>query len=217
MRELLLAIAGYLPDCWPSERTLGKKLGRPQQSVHRSLCKAREWGLVSTTPRPLEHAWRSGQTYRLVCLSEPLQATIARHHFQTSLRVISKSSSSKKTETALPSGEPHRRAAPGRQEAMMTRRPPDDDWSSPAIGEDPRAPLPVHEVRPVDQAVRLARLFDTKWADLLRRPSGSPSHPGFVPWPSHRVPPQGDAPDVAGRSRARGGVLRRLHHGRGRR
>ena len=51
----------------------------------------------------------------------------------------------------------------------MMRVPPDDDWSSPAIGEDPRAPLPVHEVRPVDQAVRLARHFDERWAELGRK------------------------------------------------
>src|SRR4029077_8920365 len=74
--DLLVCIAGYLPDCWPSERTLAAKLGKHPPNVHRTIVRARAEGLLVTTPRPLEHSWRMGQAYHLVCLSKDLQAAI---------------------------------------------------------------------------------------------------------------------------------------------
>jgi len=169
---LLAAIAGYLPDCWPSERTLAKKLGKHQQAVHRLLVRARELGLVSTTPRPLEKSYRDGQVYHLLCLSTGLRATISRQQIQTTSVVRRASSSSKKMENAppfrevLPAGL---RPADQKDNVVPFNRPPDDDWSSPAIGEDPNGPLPPAATVKVDPAVYLARRFDGKWADAARR------------------------------------------------
>ena len=50
---------------------------------------------------------------------------------------------------------------------MPFNRPRDEDWDSPAFGEDPKGALPASEVR-VDPAVYLARQFDRKWADAKR-------------------------------------------------
>jgi hypothetical protein len=167
--DLLAAIAGYLPDCWPSERTLAKKLSKHQQAVHRTLNRARELGLVSTTVRPLESS-RDGQSYHLLCLSEGLRAAISRQRIQTTVVVESKISYSVGDQTASPSGDTSLPAAPvdRKDNVVPFNRPPDDDWSSPAIGEDPLAPLPATAIK-VDPAVYLARQFDSKWADVKRR------------------------------------------------
>ena len=211
--NLLCAIAGYLPDCWPSERTLAKKLDREQKSVHRWLCHAREWGLVTTTPRPMEQGFRDGQAYHLVCLSEGLKATITRGQFQRSLDLRSKSSSSKKTQTGSPSEIPPSRAAPGSQETPMAKWNPEDDFGGDPIGSDPRAPLAEPTVLSTDPAVYLARRFDRKWADVKRSHPALRMVPGILTGHGHRVPPQGDAPGDG--SRVRRGVHGRLRHGCG--
>lgn len=172
--ELLAAIAGYLPDPFPSERTLAKKLGRHQQNVHRTLDRARQLGLVKTVPRPLEKSYRDGQTYLLLCLSEGLRAAIARHHFQTSLDVRRKifffeedHNAPPSSREVLPAGLRPADQTPLEDNVVPFNRNTDDDWSSPVIGEDPKAPLPATAIR-VDPAVYLARRFDSKWADAKR-------------------------------------------------
>jgi hypothetical protein len=175
VRELLLEIAGYLPDCWPSERTLATKLGRKQQAVHRTLDKAREWGLVTTTVRPMEYGWRPAQTYHLVCLSEGLKAALSRQQIQTTDRVVSKSSSSKKTDTGSPSGIPRGQAAPGREGALVAGRkirsddPSGDFDGVPVTGApDPYdTHVPIEPESP-DPAIYLARRFDTRWGRMIR-------------------------------------------------
>jgi hypothetical protein len=168
---LLTAIAGYLPDPFPSERVLAKKLGRAHQNVHRTLDRARELGLVTTAPRPLEKSYRDGQTYLLVCLSEGLRAAIARHHFQASLDARRKISYSvgDQDEATSSGGGISLPAAPVDQKDNVVpfNRNTDDDWSSPVIGEDPKAPIEGTSVR-VDPAVYLARRFDAKWAEAKR-------------------------------------------------
>jgi hypothetical protein len=170
--ELLTAIAGYLPDPWPSERVLAKKLGKLQPNIHRTLNRARELGLVSTTVRPLAGSTRDGQTYHLLCLSEGLRAAIARYHFQISLDIRSKNSYSVgvQDEPTSSGGGISRPAAPAVQkEAVVVpfNRPRDDGWDSPAFGEDPKGSLPATTIR-VDPAVYLARQFDSKWAAARR-------------------------------------------------
>jgi hypothetical protein len=170
--DLLAAIAGYLPECFPSERVLAKKLGKRQQNVHRLIVRARELGVIQTTPRPLEKSLRDGQTFALVCLSEPLKAALSRHHFQTSSDVRSKNSYSVGVQDGTTFGGPSR---PGCRPAAQTQednvvafnRNRDEDWDSPAFGEDPKGALPATTVR-VDPAVYLARQFDRKWAEACR-------------------------------------------------
>jgi hypothetical protein len=179
--ELLCAIAGYLPDPWPSERTLAAKLGRQQQNVHRTLVRAREWGLVSTTVRPLPGSTRDGQSYHLLCLSEPLRAAIARHHFQTSLDVRSKSYSYGVGQTDSPSGESSRRAEDGpltrdaKVIPMPMNRWNENNEDAPAIGApDPRVGPPHDDLGGAatvvrgDPATYLARRFERKWAAAKR-------------------------------------------------
>lgn len=173
MVDLLHAIAGYLPECFPSERTLAKKLGRHQQNVHRTLARARELGLVVTTVRPLEKSYRDGQSYHLMCLSEALRATITRHRFQTSLDVRSSSSSSKKNSTDPPlRGGSSRPRQEGSNLVPLNRFNESDEWSSPPIGKDPEPELPVIAVKQIDPAVSLWASFTKKWARLQRRQPG---------------------------------------------
>jgi hypothetical protein len=173
--DLLAAIAGYLPDCWPSERALAKKLSKHHQNVHRLIVRARDLGLISTTPRVLEKSLRDGQEYHLLCLSEGLKAALSRHHFQASSDDRSKNSYSVGVQDGTTFGGP---SLPGCRPADQTppeprsnvvpfNRPRDEDWDSPAFGEDPKGALPASEVR-VDPAVYLARQFDRKWADAKR-------------------------------------------------
>jgi hypothetical protein len=171
--DLLAAIAGYLPDCWPSERTLAKKLGKKQQAVHRTLVRARELGLVVTTVRPLESS-RDGQSYHLVCLSEPLRAAISRQRMQTTTVVKSKNSYSVGVQDGPTFGGPSWAAAPPAQTPPEPRsnvvpfnRQRDEDWESPAFGEDPKGALPATTIK-TDPAVHLARQFDRKWVDAKR-------------------------------------------------
>jgi hypothetical protein len=183
--ELLVAIAGYLPEAWPSERTLARKLGRTQQSVHRTLDRARSEGLVKTTPRPLEHSYRDGQTYTLLCLSLPLQAAIARHHFQTSSDVRSKSSSSKKTSTS----SLLRRDSSLRGSASLTQTPEeakevlvaknadgspwrenqDDPEQAQGAPDERYVVPPVRLVPAVDPAIALSQEFKDLWAAAKRK------------------------------------------------
>jgi len=173
MIDLLVVIAGYLPECWPSERTLAQKMGKERKSIQRWLDRARDEGLIVTTVRPMEHAWRPGQSYHLVCLSQPLRAAIARRQFQASSDAVSKSSSSKKTQTGSPSGIPLGRAAPGCQENPMTwsknrSDDPSGDFAGvQAIGKDPDDVGPSLMIPAGrDDAVYLARRFDAKWKRL---------------------------------------------------
>jgi hypothetical protein len=63
----------------------------------------------------------------------------------------------------------NRRYEPAPIRAKPRKRLPDDDWSHPAVGEDPRDPLPSSIApRPTDPAVRLARDFDARWAQVCR-------------------------------------------------
>jgi hypothetical protein len=171
--DLLLAIAGYLPDAWPSERTLAKKLGRRQPHVHRTLVRAREWGLVSTTVRPLAGSTRDGQTYHLLCLSEGLRAAIARYQFQIPLGIRSEYSYSVGVQHGPHSVGASRPREEGSNVVPLNRWSESDDWGTgPAIGEDPEPELPVLTPKPVDPAVALWARFTDKWARLQRRQPG---------------------------------------------
>jgi hypothetical protein len=167
---LLAAIAGYLPDPFPSQRVLAKKLGKHHQAIHRTLDRARALGLVTTTPRTLEKSYRDGQTYTLLCLSEGLKAAVSRQQIQATLVDRRTSSSSKKmNEPTSSGGGSSLPAAPVDQKDNVVpfNRNTDDDWSSPAIGEDPKGSFPATRVS-VDPAVYLARRFDVRWAEVKR-------------------------------------------------
>jgi hypothetical protein len=174
VQELLCSIAGYLPDPYPSQRTLGKALGLRQQTITDQLARARAWGLISVTERPNEGGRLAGVHYHLVCLSTSLRAAITRHANQTRIPVRSKNSYSVGVQDepissrwTLPAG-PSPADQTHQENVVPFNRAQDDDWSSPSIGEDPAAPLPGPATVKVDPAVYLARRFDSKWADVKK-------------------------------------------------
>lgn len=167
--DILVVIAGYLPEPYPSQRTIAAKLDLHRTTVTRRLAMAERLGLISRTDRPNPGGLMDGTNYHLLCLSEPLRAAITRTHFQDTLCTQTQISYSVGDHTASPlRGDTSGAGSADREGTVLPfNRPPDDDWSSPAIGEDPKAGFPVTEIR-TDPAVYLARKFDRKWADLKR-------------------------------------------------
>ena len=167
VRDLLDALAGYLPEVWPSQRTLARKLQVSQPAVHRRVCAARKAGLIVTTTH--DHpAWRDGLDYRLVCLSEGLKTAISRYGSRYGSESEGRSSPSEKITSLAPSGLVHGSgsalAATQENVAFMSDYRDDPE----PIGADPYASLPQRSVRPVDQGAWLAKLFDECWRTMAR-------------------------------------------------
>jgi len=173
IQELLRVLAGYLPEVWPSQRTLAAKLGCSQPTVHRRVSAAVDLGLLHLTTRP-NQGWLDGTVYHLTCLSTGLKADCSRYasRFTSASEVVL--SLSEKESSPLPSGGAHGSAGPGLAaehtlEAGVPRHVPDDDPDP--IGADPHAPLPQHRVKPPDPGKELALYFDNRWHDRARRSS----------------------------------------------
>jgi hypothetical protein len=174
MIDILVVIAGYLPDPYPSQRTIAAKLDLHRTTVTRRVLMAERLGLINRTDRPNPGGLMDGTTYHLVCLSEPLKLALSRTHFQDTLCTQTQSSFSegRQDEATSSGGGISRPAAPAvqtpQENVVPFNRNTDDDWSSPAIGEDPKGALPATTIK-VDPAVYLARRFDAKWAEARRR------------------------------------------------
>lgn len=186
VQQLLDCLAGYLPEVWPSERTLAKKLGWHQTSVHRAVSRARALGLLETSVRPVEGARFDGQFYLLVCLSDTTKAALVRarpEHIsgsspEHSLHHKVGTSSSKKYEgRSSPSGgvTPVGGCAAERDDLLRAamagfRGHPDHDeprpFGAPPESEDP--PLRSTTIKG-DPALALARLFDDVWREAAAR------------------------------------------------
>jgi len=169
--ELLSVIAGYLPEPYPSQRVLSKKLEIRQQTISDQVRRAVAWGLLAVSDRPNPGGLMDGTNYHLLCLSEGLKADLTRHGYQTRFPVQSKNSYSVGVQDAppfregLPSGL---RPLDRKDNVVAFNRNRDEDWDTPAIGEDPNGPLPSAGPVKVDPAVYLARQFDSKWAEAKR-------------------------------------------------
>ena len=170
--DILRLIAGYLPEPYPSQRTIAAKLDLHRTTVTRRLALAERLGLIRRTDRPNPGGLMDGTNYHFACFSEGLAAALTRTRFQDTNCTQTKNSYSVGVHNAppfrevLPAGL---RPADQKDNVVPFNRPSDDDWSSPAIGEDPNGPLPPAATVKVDPAVYLARRFDGKWADAARR------------------------------------------------
>lgn len=179
-KDFLLVLAGYLPDVWPSMRTLATKLDCSPMSVHRRVRTAQRFGLIATEVHPGQAMQWDGTKYHLMCLSGPLKASIVRARPVTvpcnGCAIEGRSSSSKKIGVVPPplrGGVTPGAACGGTFDTQEATVPngynPDDDYPPDAIGEDPDTPLPVHRVRQIDQGTWLARYFDERWHAMARR------------------------------------------------
>ena len=165
VRELLNALAGYLPEVWPSQRTLATKLGCAPSSLHRRVSTAIRHGLITTTLHHNE-GWWDGQEYQLVCLSEGLKAACSRSGSCSGSRHKEVLPSTKEVKqlsrSVIFDGSGVALAVQRSKEAGVPRWEPDESEPEP-IGADPSAPLSVKQVRKADPAGSLATYFDTQW------------------------------------------------------
>lgn len=176
VRELLTALAGYLPHVWPTQRTLATKLGCSPMAIHRRVSTAAKHGLLVTLVHE-NGAWLDSTEYRLVCLSTALKATISSNG----------SSNGSVTQVSPPPPEEDRvmpllrRSIPGAADGgaepqtqgtvvPFIRPRPDDDDPRPigALPEDEEEQRTI-TVPPVDQAAYLAKRFDDLWRAMSRR------------------------------------------------
>lgn len=166
-QELLSVLAGYLPEVWPTQRTLAIKLGCSQPAIHRRVSTAMRFGLLSSSTHP-NPGWMDGMQYHLVCLSEGLKADCSRYasRYGSVSQVVP--SSSKKEASPPPSSKEgvHGSAGSGLadeqpREAEVPRWEPESEPEP--YGKDPEAPLPVKRVKPVDPGWALAVYFDERW------------------------------------------------------
>jgi hypothetical protein len=168
IQSTLCAIAEHLPDPWPSERLLAKRLKTTHQQVHRWVSRAEQLGLIERRARLLPGSQRPGVKYVLRYLSDDLKAAAVRLQPDNISRqqyvpeVVPYSVGDRKN--PLPSvGSSRGRAVPARRGENMNRWTPEPD--GPVIGEDTTKPLPSSAVR-TDPARFLAAYFDKEWAKL---------------------------------------------------
>jgi hypothetical protein len=171
-QQLLSVLAGFLPEVWPSQRTLAAKLGCSQPSIHRRVSTAMRFGLLTTVVHS-NPGWLDGKEYLLTCLSEGLKADCSRYasRYGSVSQVVL--SLSEKESSPLPSGGVHGSAASRLadqtpKEAGMPRHDPYAGDPDP-LGGDPEAPYPSFKVKAVDPATTLALQFDQKWYAMARR------------------------------------------------
>ena len=157
-QQLLTVLAGYLPEVWPSQRTLAAKLGCSPMAVHRRVSTAARHGLITTT---IHHnpGWLDGKQYQLVCLSEGLKATCVRYASRNG------SSNGSVTQEVLPSTKEVKQRSPSvivdgsgvalavqrSKEAGVPRWEPEESDPDP-IGADPTTPLATKKVKAPDPA-----------------------------------------------------------------
>ena len=196
VQHVLAALAGHLPDVWPSLDRLAVELGWHKTSVHRSVSKAVALGFVSKNIRSRDkHQWDSTE-YLLTCLSDACKADVVRlrpeHtsvHSSGHTSVLKEGLLSTREDGVVPS--PSGRFTPGAacggadqtaREAEVPRYDPDNDSrNDPEAYGAPHDPLPVHAVKPLDPATRLAALFDDVW----KRAASKHAHLRMIK-PSHR-------------------------------
>lgn len=176
VRDLLTTLAGYLPEVWPSQRLLAKKLGVSHTAIHRRVSTARRFGLLVTTTRPNE-GWLDGLEYHLTCLSTGLKADCVRLISSNGSRHGSVPevvpSSSKKEFSHTPPSEvcvhgSGSALADQTQKAAVARRGEFDDEPDVTLGEDTSAPLRSSVVGG-DPAKVLIQHFNQRWMVVAQR------------------------------------------------
>jgi hypothetical protein len=186
---LLNCLAGYLPEAFPSQRTLATKLDWNRTTVSRTVTRARNLGLITTAARPLDRGYTDGTTYLLVCLSTDLKAAIQRarpgHTSRTHFAPEEDLPPTEEDRSALPppeGGTPVGACGADPSHDRVVAMSDYRDDPDP-IGADPTAPLAApRSTRPADQGVWLAKLFDECWRKMARshrewagvRPSSRP-------------------------------------------
>lgn len=171
--DILRLIAGYLPEPYPSQRTIAAKLDLHRTTVTRRLALAERLGLIRRTDRPNPGGLMDGTNYHFACFSEGLAAALARTRFQdTNCTQTQNSYSVGVQRTHLPVGAPGvAESAPTEAEVIpLPNR--DDSWDirHEHVNYDGSRPqdFEATTVEGADPAVRLAFQFERKWAAAKR-------------------------------------------------
>jgi len=178
--KLLSCIAGYLPDPWPSERTLAAKLGWHRSLVRRTVTHAKTLGLVTTEPH--------GKGYRYILIGPisgvqtgPTSAESGPMKWAQKKRrnsyVVPPRSFLPSVRT--PDGGSAAVVIPFPKGSTVPRFDPSQDDPETSIGEDPTRPPGASRQVKVNPASRLAVLFERSWYKMtLKHPKWRMIGPG---------------------------------------